>query len=50
VKLAHYFRNKEKAYLKVKIEELVTNSKVKNIRGLYRGTMTLRRVTSLELI
>ena len=31
------FRNKKKAYLKVKIEELETNSKVNNVRDLYRG-------------
>ncbi len=27
-------RNKKKAYLKAKIEELETNSKIKNIRGI----------------
>jgi len=32
-----HFRNKKKEYLKAKIEELETNSKIKNIRGLYRG-------------
>jgi len=31
-----HFRNKKKAYLKAKIEELETNSKIKNIRNLYR--------------
>jgi len=31
-----HFRNK-KEYLKAKIEELVTNSNIKNIRDLYRG-------------
>jgi len=31
------FRNKKKAYLKAKIEELGTNSKINNIRDLYRG-------------
>jgi len=30
------FRNKKKAYLKAKIEELETNHKIKNIRYLYR--------------
>jgi hypothetical protein len=34
---SRHFRNKKKAYLKVKIEELETNSKIKNVRGLYRG-------------
>ena len=31
-----HFRNKKKAYLKAKIEELETNSKIKIIRDLYR--------------
>ena len=47
---SRHFRNKKKAYLKAKIEELETNSKIKNIRDLYRASVTLRRVTSLELI
>jgi len=34
---SRHFRNKTKAYLKAKIEELETNSKIKNIRNLYRG-------------
>ena len=29
--------NKKKAYLRAKIEELKTNSKIQNIRDLYRG-------------
>ena len=32
-----HFRNKKKAYLKAKIEELETNSKIKNIMDLYRS-------------
>ena len=32
-----YFRNKKKAYLKAKIEELEINSKINNIRDLYMG-------------
>jgi len=35
--LSRHFRNKKKAYLKAKIEDLETNSKNKNIRDLYRG-------------
>jgi len=31
-----HFRNKKKAYLRAKIEELETNSKIKNIRDLCR--------------
>jgi hypothetical protein len=34
---SRHFRNKKKAYLKAKIEELGTNSKIKNIGNLYRG-------------
>jgi hypothetical protein len=34
---SRHFRNKKKAYLKVKIEKLETNSKIQNIRDLYRG-------------
>ena len=30
-------RNKKKGYLKAKIEELENNSKIKNIKDLYRG-------------
>ena len=32
---SRYFRNKKKANLKAKFEELETNSKITNIRGLY---------------
>jgi hypothetical protein len=31
---SRHFRNKKKAYLKAKIEELETNSKINNIRDL----------------
>ena len=34
---SRYFRNKKKEYLKATIEEIKTNSKIKNIRGMYRG-------------
>ena len=34
---SRHFRNKKKAYLRAKIEELETNSKIKNISDLYRG-------------
>ena len=48
-----HFRKKNKAYLKAKIEELGTKSKIKKILGTCThigASMTLRRVTSLELI
>ena len=34
---SRHFRIKKKAYLKAKIEELEANSKINNIRDLYRG-------------
>ena len=34
---SRHFRNKKKVYLKAKIEDLETNSKIKNIRDVYRG-------------
>jgi hypothetical protein len=34
---SRHFRNKKKAYLKAKIEELETNSKINNIRDFYNG-------------
>ena len=48
--VGRHFRNKKKAYLRAKIEELETNSKIKNIRDLYRGISDLRRGTSLDVI
>jgi hypothetical protein len=33
---SRHFRNKKKACLKAKIEELETNSKLKNVRDMYR--------------
>ena len=40
---SRHFRNKKNAYLKVKIEDLETNSKIKNIRDLYRGTSDFKK-------
>ena len=37
------FRNKKKAYLKVKIEDLETNIKIKNRRDLYRGISDFKK-------
>ena len=36
--ISRHFRNKKKAYLRAKVEELETNSNIKNIRDLYRGS------------
>ena len=38
-----HFRNIKKAYLKAKIEDLETNSKIKNIRDLYRGISDFKK-------
>jgi hypothetical protein len=35
--VSKHFRNKKKAYLRAKIEELETDSKIQNIMDLYRG-------------
>jgi len=35
--VSRHFRNKKKAYMRAKIEELETNSKIQNIRDMYRG-------------
>jgi len=35
--VSRHFRNKKKAYLRAKIEELETNSKIQNIKEFYRG-------------
>ena len=37
------FRNKKKAYLKAKIEELETNSKINKVRDLYRVINDLKK-------
>ena len=34
---SRHFRNKKKAYMKVKVEELETKSKINNVMDLYRG-------------
>jgi len=38
-----HFRNKKKTYLKAKIEELETYSKIKNDKALYRGISGFRK-------
>jgi hypothetical protein len=40
---SRHFRNKKKAYLKSKIEEMETNSKINNIRDLYRGINDIKK-------
>ena len=41
---SRHFRNKKKEYLKAKIEELETHSKIKNIRDLYRSISDFKKV------
>ena len=38
-----HFRNKGKEYLKAKIDELKTTSKIKNIRDMYRGISDFKK-------
>ena len=40
---SRHFSNKKKAYLKTRIEDLETNSKIKNIRDLYRGSNDFKK-------
>ena len=48
--VSRHFRDKKKAYLRAKLEELETNSKIQNMGDLYRASITLRRGTRLEEI
>jgi len=41
--VSRHFRNKKKAYLRDKIQELETNSKIQNIGDLYRGINDFNR-------
>jgi len=40
---SRHFRNKKKAYLKVKVEKLDAYSKIKNIRDLHRGIIDFKK-------
>jgi hypothetical protein len=40
---SRHFRNKKKAHLKAKIVDLETNSKINNIRYLYRGINDVKK-------
>jgi hypothetical protein len=40
---SRHFRIKKMAYLKAKMEELETNSKINNIRDLYRGINDIKK-------
>ena len=41
--VSRHFRNKKKAYMRAKIEELETNSNIQNIRDLYRGIIDFKK-------
>jgi len=41
--VSRHFRNKKKAYLRPKIEELETKNKIQNIRDLYRGISDFKK-------
>jgi len=41
--VSRHFRNKKKAYLRAKIEELETNNKIQNIKDLYRGISEFKK-------
>jgi len=43
--VSRHFRNNKKAYVRAKFEVLEANSKIKNIRDLYKGINDLRRST-----
>jgi vacuolar-type H+-ATPase subunit D/Vma8 len=45
---SRHFRNKKKAYLNAKIEELEAYSRIKILGTCIGASMTLRRVNSLE--
>jgi len=40
---SRHFRNKKEEYLKAQNEEIETNSKIKNIRILYRGVSDFKK-------
>ena len=41
--VSRHFRNKKKAYMRAKIEELETNRKIQNIRDLYRDISDFKK-------
>ena len=48
--VSRHFTDKKKAYLRAKLEEFETSSKIQNIRDCIGASMTLRRGTSLDVI
>ena len=50
MKLTDISGKKKKEYLEAKIDELETNSNIKNIRDLYSGINDFKKVYNTELI
>ena len=48
--ISRHCRNKKKEYLKSKMEEHETNSKIKSSRNLYGASVIVTKVTTLERI
>ena len=48
--VSRHFRNKKKAYVRAKIEELETNNKIQTLGTCIGPSVTLRRGTSLDVI
>ena len=48
--VSRHFKEKKKAYLRDKIEELETNSKIQTLETCIGASITLRRGTSLDVI
>jgi len=42
--------NRKEEYLKTKVDEINTNSKIKNMRDLYRGNNDFQKGYSLQLV
>jgi len=40
---SRHFRKKTKIYLKAKVDEIETNSKIKTIRDVYRGVIDFKK-------
>jgi hypothetical protein len=47
-KTSTHFRNKKKEYLKAKTDELENNSKIKNIRDMYRSISDFKDVLFID--
>jgi len=48
--VSRHFRNKKKAYLRAKIEELETNSKIQKLGTCIGASVNFKRGTSLDVL